>query len=371
MRVVPPSKANEPSREGPTFGGAIEDSARLARALINETSDSIFLLDETGAVLELNTAASIAFSGGATGLQIGPPATLFNNGPSAQDFRSAVVAAVNGGTSRLRSRVPRADGSDRWWDVTLTPVAEGRRTRILCTCRDITPLVHREMNAAAAHLRAEQASSQSETLRAEAEARFKTLQHLTRNTFSSYAGLIRIQQRNANAAASSALLNASLRFAVLTILHDLAETNRSASALGTYPVHRLIQAVCNEFEDTLGLQDLSIDARLAEAKIPVHDCPAIAMILCELLINAASHGRGADGVQITVSLSHELGGTLRLSVGDRGEGPPGRDMSQGTGAAIIDGYSDTLGGRFVLAQRKGGGASAEFVFNTGARSKSA
>jgi signal transduction histidine kinase len=79
----------------------------------------------------------------------------------------------------------------------------------------------------------------------------------------------------------------------------------------------------------------------------------------EALNNASRHAGGAG---LTVALTGDAAG-LRLTVGDRG---PGVQGAAGLGLSGLRDRVESLGGRFAIAPRDGGGTEVAMVLESGA-----
>ena len=131
----------------------------LATALVRASRDCVKLIDLEGRVLGLNPA-------GERLLQLDDPAVLIGKDwastwpePEGERVRDAVRRAVAGETVTFEGFCPTAKGEARWWQVTVTPVAdEGGAVRlILGSSRDVTAERDREREVKEALARQRQA----------------------------------------------------------------------------------------------------------------------------------------------------------------------------------------------------------------------
>lgn len=153
------------------------------------------------------------------------------------------------------------------------------------------------------------------------------------------------------------LQDASNRIAAIARAHRRLQPRGDA---GMIELPGYLAEVCADLEAALGA--CTFVARLTEpAAEPSSRAVSIAIILTELVTNAAKHGypEGTSG-PIRVGLEPDGLGSLRLSVADQGSGvPPGfsPEKSRGLGMRIALVLAQQLGGRIEV----GGTQGAEFV----------
>ncbi|MDB5723226.1 MAG: hypothetical protein JWP15_3844, partial [Alphaproteobacteria bacterium] len=138
----PADDAPCPQQWQPCGGRGAGNFDPLFEALLRQTREAVFLLDERGRLIEANRAGQQAFGGrlpepGSDWAKLWPAATRDLAGDAVRRARSGV-------TARLSIHQPGAGGTGRWWDVLVAPVRAERQfgTMILATCRDTT--VHRK-----------------------------------------------------------------------------------------------------------------------------------------------------------------------------------------------------------------------------------
>lgn len=128
----------------------LDDSCSLYQAsaggfnaqLFQSSADCIKVLDAEGRVTHLNP-------GGVTALELDDPAFL--QGKSWVDFwpeetKGTVARAVERGLAgekfQFAAFCPTSKGSERWWDVVVTPIMDGERavSQLMVVSRDVTDL---------------------------------------------------------------------------------------------------------------------------------------------------------------------------------------------------------------------------------------
>ena len=117
----------------------------LGRRILESSGDCLKILDSAGRVIYLNPA-------GVTALELREQQDLLNRrwldlweGEHRAAAESAMRQAAAGGHAKFEAFCRTARGSDRWWDVIVTPIADdsGAIAQLLVVSRDITAR-HRE-----------------------------------------------------------------------------------------------------------------------------------------------------------------------------------------------------------------------------------
>lgn len=146
----------------------------------------------------------------------------------------------------------------------------------------------------------------------------------------------------------------------------LSDTCRRMGAMGTaqqmfYSVHnstdvsgqRFLQAICANARAFLS-KDVSIKYKATAGSLPKETVLSLALVLNELLTNAAKHGADSRGrVAIDVGL-RQRSGEIELYVQDRGPGfnfDPAQAQSSGLGLVVV--MVQRLRGTFTVERRSG------------------
>ncbi|MEP6594080.1 MAG: PAS domain-containing protein [Acidobacteriota bacterium] len=117
-----------------------ERAAReLSDRLIESSADCIKVLDLSGRVLWVSPAGLRLLEASSSDL-VGRLWTAFWTGDARVRVRRAIAAAVRGETGQFEARSRTPGGTDKWWDVRVTPVRgpDGAPERLLAVSRDIT-----------------------------------------------------------------------------------------------------------------------------------------------------------------------------------------------------------------------------------------
>lgn len=200
------------------------------------------------------------------------------------------------------------------------------------------------------------------SLRAAVEQReilMQELDHRVSNSLQLVMSMLHLQAGTADDAdVRRHLHTASNRIAAIARAHRRLQPRGDA---GMIELAGYLAEVCADLDAALGA--CAFVARLPEpAAEPSSRAVSIAIILTELVTNAAKHGY-PDGTSgpIRVGLDPDGQGGLRLSVSDQGTGLPAGFSpaeSRGLGMRIALALTQQLGGRLDIGGSKGG---AEFV----------
>jgi two-component sensor histidine kinase len=157
-------------------------------------------------------------------------------------------------------------------------------------------------------------------------------------------------------------------------LEILSDTSRRVGAMGAaqqifYSVHNstdvglksFLEAVCVNARDFLSDDDVSIRYEVTTGSLPKETAVPLALVLNELLTNAAKHGADDRGrVAISVGLS-QLSGEIELYVQDRGAGFNFEDVQgQSSGLALVTKLAQRLRGSFTVERRSGARCTLRF-----------
>ena len=138
------------------------------------------------------------------------------------------------------------------------------------------------------------------------------IHHRVKNNLQTVASLLRLQARAIDDPAAERALDESVhRILSIAAVHDLLTTSQHDDVDCAGLIGRL-EAMLGQ-----GLGGREVDSRLQPVVLPGQRATAVALVFCELFQNALEHGRG----RISVELVRD-GGSIVMSVGDEGQGPP-------------------------------------------------
>jgi PAS domain S-box-containing protein len=190
----------------------------------------------------------------------------------------------------------------------------------------------------------------SERKQAETQQRIllNELNHRVKNNMQMLQSLLYSSARQTqNAEAKKVLAEASGRIAAMAAAQRVLYGTTAATRCSA---REFLDAVCHTAQQTLP-PNVAIVGEAAAAEIANDTAVPLALILNELITNAAKHGIGAgEGGTIRVALAREADGFV-LSVEDEG---PGFDLQavrgRSSGLRLVEGLSRQIRGQFEVAR---------------------
>jgi PAS domain S-box-containing protein len=190
----------------------------------------------------------------------------------------------------------------------------------------------------------------SERKQAETQQRImlNELNHRVKNNMQMLQSLLYSSARQTeNADAKKVLAEASGRIAAMAAAQRVLYGTTGATRCSA---REFLDAVCHSAQQTLP-PNVAIASEVAPAEIANDTAVPLALILNELITNAAKHGvRAGEGGTIRVALASEAG-ELVLSVEDDG---PGFDLQavrgRSSGVRLVEGLSRQIRGRFEVVR---------------------
>jgi PAS domain S-box-containing protein len=177
------------------------------------------------------------------------------------------------------------------------------------------------------------------------------LSHRVKNNMQMLYSLLRSAQRESkNAEAQAVLADASQRVGAMAAAQRLLYSNSNPRS---FSIHEFLHAVCGSAQQAFG-KGITVRIACDRGHLSNDVSMPLALILNELLTNAAKHGIDRSGTgEIGVTLRrHE--GQMRLCVEDAG---PGFDLHEtgrlSSGLGLIRGLARQLGGNFTVERRTG------------------
>ena len=347
----------------------------FALSVLSASPDCIKLVELDGSLTFMNQNGIAAMEIDAFGNVEGRRWSDLWPQESRETVERAIGEAAEGRSSVFEAFCPTAKGADRWWSVTVAPIAgdDGRARRILATSRDITERVEAErvradqeteLKAVTTKLAMELAEKtrlleQQKILRAE-------IDHRVKNSFALISGILRLQMRTLSGGeAREAIEDAANRISTLAKLHEQLHLHPDEReiALGPY-----LASLVAGLSDTLGSgrsAPVELEAGI-ESTASTGTAVSIGLVTTELVANALKHPRPGETNHVRVSLRSEPSGMTELVVTDTGLGlPPGFDpaQSEGLGMKICAIYAQQLGGEMTCGNRLPAGAEFRVRFD--------
>lgn len=121
------------------YEAELAGSETFNRRLLESSRDCISVLDLDGNLLSANEACRELYEATGSSIARNRPWAEFWQGADGA-AAGAVLRAARGEVQRFQTDLVLADGTKRWWDITVVPVrdAQGRPERLLATSRDVT-----------------------------------------------------------------------------------------------------------------------------------------------------------------------------------------------------------------------------------------
>ena len=363
--AVDPRAARE--ADAPLIGMLGDTASGFALSILNSSPDCIKLVGMDGELLFMNHNGQCAME--IDDFDIVAGATWHDLWPEENQTRVAasVRAAADGRHDRFEAFCPTAKGTPRWWDVSVAPVLgpDGRPQHIVSISRDITERVQRE-RAIESHEKELQhlALAQARTLEEKEELlREKTLlmqevDHRVKNSLGMITSLLHLQGRVLGSEeAREALQRAANRVQTIASVHERLYRD---GAVGEIDLSEYMHALCDDLEQTIGGEGVSLDVKMKTAGTVVgRDAVTLGLIVTELVTNAARHACDSGSeCTIQVICRYMLGGKRELIVEDNGCGLPDDfepARSKGLGMRVVLANVQRISGELRVEKPEDGG----------------
>jgi two-component sensor histidine kinase len=227
----------------------------------------------------------------------------------------------------------------------LSPGAQGRpeRTGALVLVRDVTDLRNRDRDLISK------------------DATIREIHHRVKNNLQTVAALLRIQARRMTVPeARSALEEATRRVGSIALVHETLSHSLEETVEFDEVAAGLAQALADVFSSDGSVQVVQVGSF---GTMPAEPATALAMVLTELLQNAAEHAFGGGAGVVTVRAERD-GPQLQVTVSDDGAGLPAGHLDDGSslGLSIVRTLVETeLRGSFRIARGEPRGTVARVV----------
>lgn len=331
----------------------------LEEAVLDALDEPAFLVDPKGRIAFSNRAAGNLLGSARRG------GTFLDLVEQPHDALIHYLRRCSGTTQPLPGVATLRDASGALTKFRL----RGARTRmedtpfIFVRClhsqRDQFPILAakvRELNAEVHQRRRIQAALE-ESLRNN-EVLLRELHHRVKNNLQMLAGLMAGAQRETSSVEARSILQEVVqRIMAIGSLQRLMHESQDIKAISSFSfVHAICDATATNIGDRLRIEVHADDGELAhDAAMP------LALILNELLTNAAKHAGGRTGGSVRVELSKRNQG-WELVVHDNGPGLPADPKNRrSSGLGLVKGLCRQLGASLNLENAEG----ARFVIRFG------
>ena len=247
-----------------------------------------------------------------------------------------------GAGGMLRSRLPgeaEIEGSDHTVALRVIPLRrKGARAGALVLLRDVTEVRRRERQLVSK------------------EATIREIHHRVKNNLQTVAALLRLQgRRMEDPPARAALDDAVRRVGSIALVHEILSQSFDDTVAFDDVADRLLRSIL-DVGGTEARGAIRAERIGSFGPVPGDVATALAMVLAELIQNAAQHAYPDRGGRLTVA-ANRIRERLRIRVSDDGVGMPGgADAQENLGLSIVRTLVESeLGGTLGFeAGRRGG-----------------
>jgi two-component sensor histidine kinase len=194
------------------------------------------------------------------------------------------------------------------------------------------------------------------------EATIREIHHRVKNNLQTVAALLRLQaRRTEEASAREALEDAVRRVGSIALVHETLSQSFDESVDFDDVADRLLRNVLDVAGDIAadGTRGRVHGERIGSfGSLPGQTATALAMVLTELIQNAAQHAYPQGPGRLTL-VANRIRDRLRVRVSDDGVGmPPGFDREESLGLSIVRTLVESeLGGTLAFAAGRTGGTT--------------
>ncbi|HKJ87552.1 MAG TPA: PAS domain S-box protein, partial [Gammaproteobacteria bacterium] len=258
-------------------------TAKLSSA-VEQTADAVMITDRNGTIEYVNPAFQAITGYTAEGV-VGNTPRLLRSGRMDRQFYARLWSTIlSGRTFRATFINRRKNGSLYHEDKTVTPIRDplGQVSHFVSSSRDVTEKV------AAERMRREEEKAHRDAL-------VREVHHRIKNHLQGLVGLLR-QEITRSAEHGAPLEKVIGQIHSMSVVHGL----QSASGHGEIRLCEMLTAICRSAEQVMGLT-VELDLAL-EMERPLRVAPdeavSVALVLNELLVNAAKYGSPGEPVRV-------------------------------------------------------------------------
>ncbi len=222
-------------------------------------------------------------------------------------------------------------------------IEAGQRVGALILVRDVSELRRRELELLTK------------------DATIREIHHRVKNNLQTVAALLRLQSRRVtDVQAKAALHEAGRRVATIALVHETLSQTLDEDVDFDEVLTRILTAVVEVATDG---PEVEWELTGEFGRVGAEDATSLAMILTELVQNAAEHGLAETGGRIVVDARRCEKRRLRVTVTDDGAGLPGgfRPGGSGLGTQIVQALVEDLRGSITWTDAEPSGTRVRFV----------
>ncbi|MCW2830139.1 MAG: ATPase, partial [Aeromicrobium sp.] len=223
--------------------------------------------------------------------------------------------------------------------------SRGQRSGSLILLRDVTELRLRERELVSK------------------EATIREIHHRVKNNLQTVAALLRLQgRRMENPEARAALDDAVRRVGSIALVHETLSQSFSDFVEFDEIADRLLLTVLDVADESSGSSRIVAERFGSFGLLPGQIATPLAMVLTELIQNAAAHAYQGEGGTLTLAVNR-IRDKVRLRVSDDGVGlPEDFDPASSLGLSIVTTLVEgELGGELSFETRVGGGTTVSIA----------
>ena len=251
----------------------------------------------------------------------------------------------------IRARCPICEGLHEW------RVADRDSCRDSCTVLSADPRSNGAPRAYAQSALGDFRSPSAQIIELRDQL-LDELNHRLKNNLQMLNGLLQAAARKTdNSEAREVLSDTSRRIGAMGTAQEIFYSVRSSTDVSA---QEFLAAVCANAGDFLS-KEVSINYKAAAGALPKETAVPLALVLNELITNAAKHGADDRGrVTVTVRLSRSSG-THELRVHDRGRGFDFEEVrGRSSGLGLVTMLARRLRGTFAVERRSGACCTLSF-----------
>ena len=184
------------------------------------------------------------------------------------------------------------------------------------------------------------------------EAVIQEIHHRVKNNLQTIASLLRVQARRSSSEETRGQLEEAVRrIGSIAVVHETLSRDPGEQVRFSEVARQIIKMVAEGVSEP---RPVAISFEGDPGELPAELATPLAVVLIELLQNAAQHAFDSQGGSVQVSASRK-GGTLQLIVADDGKGfSSGAESMSGLGLQIVRALvEDELAGTLVMNNESG------------------